>query len=248
VRPASVAALIVLWSAVAGTIELQLSELMRDLVVEVVDPPAAAGRAHLSESARKDGTVHYIVSPAAPLAAGNSVTLRFSYSGGEKIAPQFAIDPVASFAFGGATAWYPQLAVDADARAVGTLKVVVPAGYEVVAPGERRGEGEFELRQPAALSFAAGRYLRVHRDGAVPMNALLLRPRSNVSAYLDGCARVLDLLIQEFGPYAAVSPRRRRRADWPRRTTRAPPPATARRPYRVSLARRLRRGCHRDRS
>jgi len=72
------------------------------------------------------------------------------------------------------------------------------AGRKCHRAGRAPRRGRVRAGQPAALSFAAGRYLRVHRDGAVPMTALLLRPRSNVSAYLDGCARVLDRSECEF--------------------------------------------------
>ena len=191
-------------------LELSLSDLMRDLRVEVIEPKISAGAAQLQGKPPVNGSISWTIQPPRPIPAGEQVKLKFSYAGGEKIAFVFYIGAEGSFAGGNSTAWFPQ--IERDARSTGTLNFKVPARYTVVAPGKQinaeaqtsKGEFQFEITNPSYFSFAAARYSVIRRTtGKVPTTAYLLRPRSNINDFLDKCATVLDALTQEFGanPY-----------------------------------------------
>lgn len=184
-------------------IELSLSDLMRDLRVEVIEPKRSAGAARMEKKEKEQ----WIITPQQPIPAGERVLLRFSYVGGEGISIVFYLGPEGSFAGGLNTAWYPQ---PDKAKGVGTVKFSVPAGYSVMATGTQRqtpeeaalGNFRFDVEKPTFFGFAAARYTVVRQtNGAVPVSAYLLRPRENIKEYLDGCSKVLNLLVQEFGDY-----------------------------------------------
>lgn len=193
--------------------KLILSDVMRNLRVEVSAPSASSGEARLEQQARGE-TVTWTVFPVRPIPAGEDVRLRFSYNGGEQTRFVFYIGTEGSFAGGNSTPWYPQ--IERDARATGTLRFSVPAGYSVFAPGAKPRSSssakptaserfDFTITRPSYFSFAAARYSvqrRRSRNGT-PISAYLLRPRPKIGEFLDGCERVLDALTQEFGenPY-----------------------------------------------
>ena len=183
-------------------LKFSLHDVMRDFEAEVLEPAASAGRARVEK--RGEG---WIVRPPRAVPAGAPVLLKFSYAGGERGAFVFYLGPEGTFASGINTAWYPQ----ADGgRGTGVLRFEVPAGYSVHAAGARRssvedearGRFRFEIDSPVYFAFGAGRYT-VHRSerGRTPVSAHLLRPREGIDKYLEGCARVLDVLSTEFGPY-----------------------------------------------
>ncbi|MDQ3253369.1 MAG: hypothetical protein M3R15_05580 [Acidobacteriota bacterium] len=196
------------------SIKLILSDVMRNLRVEITEPRASAGEARLEQQSSGEA-VTWTVYPARPIAAGEAVRLRFSYDGGEQTRFVFYIGAEGSFAGGNSTAWYPQ--IERDARATGTLRFSVPAGYTVFAPGAeisgissapQQSAGarfDFTITRPSYFSFAAGRYSVERRRSfnGTPTSAYLLRPRPRIGDFLDNCARVLDALTQEFGanPY-----------------------------------------------
>jgi hypothetical protein len=183
-------------------LKLTLNDVMRDFVVEVVEPSASAGRARVEKKGRS-----WVVTPPRAIPAGAAVVLRFSYSGGERGAVVFYLGPEGTFASGINTAWYPQAE---GGRGTGTLRFDVPAGYKVHAAGARRTSAEeeargrfrFDIESPVYFAFGAGRYtVRRSTRGRIPVSAHLLRPRASVDEYLDGCSKVLDVLVKEFGPY-----------------------------------------------
>jgi hypothetical protein len=194
-----------------ATIEMNLSELMTDFQVQIVEPAANAGPLELVKENKKEADEHFVrwtLRLKNPIAANQSVQLHFSYGGGEKSDFVFYIGPEGSFAGGANTLWYPQLEEN-DGRARGQLRFSVPAGYTVLATGENRGIGaeeakgnfNFENELPSHFSFAAGKYTILERGGSVPMRAYLLHPRENIQGYLDGCTKILAVLSKEFGPY-----------------------------------------------
>lgn len=193
------------------TVELEVSELMKDFQAEIIEPAESAGPVTLTQGEKKDPQdkfVRWLLRPAHAIAAGKSVGIRFSYGGGESVAFVFYIGPEGIFAGGSNTAWYPQLDENSG-RGRGVLKFSVPAGYTVLATGhehgspaqEAQGNFEFENRIPSQFSFAAGKYTVLKRNGIVPMRAYLLHPRANVDGYLDGSTKVLGILSDEFGKY-----------------------------------------------
>lgn len=181
---------------------LRLSEVMRDLHVEVVEPPGA-GPGDL----KKRTTSEWAIEPARPIATGESVLLRFSYSGGEQIAVVFYLGPDGSFVSGVNQAWYPQ--VGDRLRGRGALNFSVPPGYSVYSVGRNgttaseaaRGNFRFEVTDPVRFSFGAGRYSVISRSGSVPVSVYMLHPRDNAEKYATGCFNILSLLVQEFGAY-----------------------------------------------
>jgi hypothetical protein len=202
-----------IWLPASGVrraeIELALSELMGDFEVEVLRPLASAGRAKLVKAKSENGEATWTVKPMRPFPEGEVVELRFSYAGGGQLARLFYIGPEVSFASAYGTNWYP-LVVDSNDRGTGSLRISVPAGETAIAEGERRdapGQQQaqhtfvFENNHPTYFSFASGKYVVVRRDGTIPVAAYLLKPRQNMEQYLNEVAKILDVLVGEFGPY-----------------------------------------------
>lgn len=205
------------------SLELSLSELMEDFRVEIVNPAASAGVARLDKSVRPHsrpgwGTATWRVHPPRPIPANEPVLLRFSYTGGgERTSFIFSLEAEVCFGAGIATAWYPEVEefpIESDGRlrglrGTGTLNFSVPRGYVVHAQGIQRntpeqmaqGSFRFEINSPVFFSFASGRYVVRRRSGTLPIALYLLRPRENAESYMDGSARVLNALTQEFGDY-----------------------------------------------
>lgn len=189
-------------------IRLSLSELMRDLTVEIIEPAASAGLAKVEKSDASGKNLKWIIRPIRPIPAYHSVLLRFSYAGGEQLANQFYIGSEVSFASAWGTDWYPLIDGEND-KGMGTLRVSVPVGQMVYASGTRRSSAQeaergifkFEVVHPTYFVFAAGRYTVIRRSGSVPIAAYLLAPRRNTKQYLDAVSRILDVLTQEFGNY-----------------------------------------------
>jgi hypothetical protein len=189
-------------------IRLSLSELMQNLTVEVLEPAASAGTVRVEKRDASGRNVKWIVRPVRPIPAGETVRLRFSYAGGERIANQFYIGPEVSFASAWGTDWYP-LIDGANDKGIGSLRFSVPAVQTVYANGSRRsstqeaeqGISRFEIIHPTYFTFAASNFNITRRNGSVPIAAYLLKPRQNIERYLDGISRILDVLIKEFGKY-----------------------------------------------
>lgn len=190
-----------------SSIKFILSDLMHDFQVEVLTPIVSAGKARVEKA---EAGIWEVFLPQ-PIPAGQSITLRFSYSGGEGISTVFYLGPEGSFAGGLNTAWYPYLRTG-RAQGTGIIKFSVPQGYSVAATGTRRstaeeaGQGQFrfEVNQPTFFGFAAGRYtVLAHQSGAIPIKAYFLRPRPDWTEknFLGVCAKILNLLTRDFGAY-----------------------------------------------
>jgi len=144
-----------------STIELDLSSLMKNVNVEIVEPPESAGIA-ASRTAKSDhGVNHWVIEPQRAVAAGKAIQIRMTYDGGEGIGFTFYLGPEGSF--GGQNAfWYPQWE---DTRGKGRLVFSVPAGFTVLSTGARRsgaedeakGKFEFVNDVPTRFAFAAAR-------------------------------------------------------------------------------------------
>ncbi len=194
--------------ALRQSVPLQLSDVMHDFQVTVIEPKVCQGLARLEKQAERDKTVKWSVQPSTPFPAGEPLRLQFSYSGGEEIRFVFYLGEEGSFAGGFNTAWYPQ--IEGDARCTGKMNFSVPAEYKVIATGKRRsspaqesnGDFAFEITQPSMLTFAAAKYFveqRVDAQGRTTA-AYLLRARAHIGAYLNQCVKVIDALAEEFGP------------------------------------------------
>lgn len=189
-------------------IQLSLSELMRGLQVEVLRPGTSAGAARLENTKVENAEVNWKVYPPQPFPPSEDITLRFSYSGEEKLAYIFYIGPEVSFASAYGTNWYP-LAIASFDRGVGSLKISVPAGETAIAEGDKRSSPEqeaqgtflFETNHPNYFSFASGKFKTVRRNGAIPVSVYLLSDRENMLQYLEGVAKIFGVLVREFGPY-----------------------------------------------
>ncbi|HEX5702483.1 MAG TPA: M1 family aminopeptidase [Pyrinomonadaceae bacterium] len=198
-------------------VEFSLSELMREVRVEVLSPRASSGLARV-ENARTeggffttDGTPNrdavYRVHPSKPFPAREPIELRFRYSGGGTARFIFHVGPEVTFASAYGTTWYPQL--NEASQGIGSMEISVPAGEQAIASGDRtstlseeeRGIFRFQIRHPTFLSFAAGKFTVVRRDGPVRVSVYLLRARPGMTEYLAGVQRILKTLAEEFGPY-----------------------------------------------
>jgi hypothetical protein len=198
-------------------IDLSLSELMRDLRVEVVKPNANAGAVSIKTTRTEGGLIPpggatnqdivYRVQSSKPFAKGEDVELKFSCSSVEKMGLMFYVGPEVTFVSAYGTTWYPQ--ISEPSRSTGSLKISVPAGEKAIASGKRRssineeaqGTFRFENNYPTYLSFAAGKFIVTRREGAIPVSAFLLRSRPNTTEYLEGVQKILKVLSAEFGRY-----------------------------------------------
>ena len=205
------------------SVELWLSELMDKFKVDVVSPGVSLGAVKLAtthhpESRRGWGIINWKIVPAKPFPANEPIVLRFSYASETAgSSNQFGLGGEAAFAGGIATAWYPQLEDPLANRNVqfkglrgtGLLDFSVPPGYAVHATGAARSEQKetaagsfrFEVNHLAFFSFSAARYSVKKKDGLVRIGLYTLRPHPAANQFLDGTARVLKVLVDEFGDY-----------------------------------------------
>ena len=196
-----------------SSIQIGLSNVMRALQVEVLEPKSCGGPAKLERQRETDKMNVWTATPASAFPSGEAVKLRFSYAGGEEIRFVFYIGVEGSFAGGFNTAWYPQVEGDEKdevAKSTARMLFSLPLEYKVIATGkqlsgaeqEAKGDFVFETAQPSMLSFAAAKYLvqqHVSKSG-IHMAAYLLRQRVHIKDYLERCAEVMDVLVREFGP------------------------------------------------
>jgi hypothetical protein len=195
-----------------NSIQLQLSDLMQDFSVEVIEPQSSKGQAkvdrHQPGSTGGGGTSTWDVAPHSQFPAGAPILLRVAWAGGHDPGNIFYLGPESSFASGISTVWYPQVPDPAGgtSAAMGRITFRVPKGYMVVASGvpeggsEAPGEFRFLVNVPTYFSFAAGKYIVFRKDGSASTSAYLLRPRENAQSYLDGCTKILQRLEEEYGP------------------------------------------------
>lgn len=200
-------------SEARSSIQIGLSNVMRDLQVEVLEPKSCAGQTKIEKQREINKMIVWRLTPASAIPAGESVKLRFSYAGGEEIRFVFYIGAEGSFAGGFNTAWYPQVEGERKnqvAKSTGRMAFLVPVEYKVIANGKRlstaeqEGKGDFlfEVVQPSMFSFAAAKYTIEQRVSSTGIHtaAYLLRPRPHAKDYLEKCAEVTDVLVREFGP------------------------------------------------
>jgi len=192
--------------AARNEIEFYLSPKMEGLKVQLLEPKASAPL-NLQSSKEEGGDTKWTFNPTLPIPAAQSILLQFSYTSDGKSAPQFNISPEGSFAGGGGELWYPQTAY--KNREVGTLRFKVPAGETAFSNGvlestpQQKASGEFIFRvtEPLKFAFASGKYTVTRREGAVPFNLYLLRPRKQAGTILNGCAKALTFLTSLFGKF-----------------------------------------------
>ena len=131
----------------------------------------------------------------------------------------FLIGAEGSFAGGSSTAWYPQ--IERDARATGTLRFFVPAGYTVSlrarkteknhAPQPTAG-ARFSLQSHVHLISLLPPHATLSNDGVAATHPDIRLPSSfapRIGDFLDRCARVLDALTQELAQTLTVIRARR---------------------------------------
>ena len=200
-------------SEARSSIQIGLSNVMRDLQVEVLEPKSCAGQAKIEKQRETNKMIVWTTTPASAIPADEAVKLRFRYAGGEEIRFVFYIGAEGTFAGGFNTAWYPQVEGERKnqvAKSTGRMAFSVPVEYKVIATGKRlstaeqEGKGNFlfEVVQPSMFSFAAAKYIVEQRDSnsGIHMAAYLLRERPHIKDYLEKCADVMEVLVREFGP------------------------------------------------
>ncbi len=183
------------------TLEFSLMNIMTELKVESSPPSALTAAAEALPGA---GNLERRLTFATPVAAGDEVTIRFSYSSQTPSKFVYHIGTDAMLAGGPTSAWFPKLV----SKAKGTIRYHYPRRYTMVAGGPAVDEIAGNTRtttvtyaKPATFSFVAAEFIQHERQGVVPMRAFVLHDRQGLDAYLDGCSRILALLTQEFGPY-----------------------------------------------
>lgn len=194
-----------------------LSEMAAGLKIEVMKPTASAGPVkpeRIERPGSTSGLRRWTLLPPRPLPAGAPVVLRFSYSIENGLDSVFYIGPEGSFASGINTAWYPE-PEDQDQfrlRGTGTLQFSVPAGYVAYTTGTQLGTPEqaaqgtfrFQIDSPVFFSFGMGKYTVFRRSSngnTISIYLLRPRPQQQVENLIDGSARVIGALVQEFGSY-----------------------------------------------
>ncbi len=187
-------------------IDFYLSPKMEGLKVQLIEPEAS-GPLNLQSNQEEGGDTKWVFKPTRTIPAGQSTLLRFSYTSDGKPAPQFNVSPEGSFAGGGGELWYPQAAY--KNREIGTLRFTALAEDTVISNGtresapeqERKGEFIFRVTEPSKFAFASGKYIITRREGKVPFNLYLLRPRAQAQTILEGCAKTLNFLTNLFGEF-----------------------------------------------
>src|SRR4029450_4515983 len=96
------------------SVQVLLSESMRNFAVEVIEPRVSRGRPVLEQRERPGSTPGagsrvWTIVPPAPFPAGQPILLRFSWAGGNQPGFVFYLGPEGSLAGGINTAWYPQV-------------------------------------------------------------------------------------------------------------------------------------------
>jgi hypothetical protein len=160
----------------------------------------------VSDAPRANGDRAWTLRFAAPVAAGVEVEVRFSY----RIEGQgllFYLGPEVCFATAWGMNWYPLALADNQGMATGSLRVVVPAGWKVVAShraisGPREsGTFRYEIIYPTYFSFAAGPFVVTELAGAPHVSVYTLGAREHAASLAEGTQRMLAVLAREFGSY-----------------------------------------------
>jgi hypothetical protein len=182
---------------------LQLSSLMRDFKVRVVEPRVSAGEATLVKDESGAPKVLWRIIPQQPFPPDSAVTLNVSYEGGEGGGFGFSLGHEGSFAVGILTPWYPQLpgtGTWVPRRGTGSIRFSVPPDHTVIASGIRSSSQSFTFSKPSFFTFAAGKYTHVQKPGH-RVSAYVLTPRASTDTLLSGAAEILKTLTEEFGEY-----------------------------------------------
>ena len=193
---------------IVDSVELQIDRRVSDLEISA----ATAGQFAQVTVARRGNSA--VITLPAPVAAGSRVTLRFRYRLGANSVRSFYIARDGVLLSGESFRWYPL--PSGSRRATGQLSFLLPEGLTVAATGRRIGPREaggavrFEVTNPTTFSFAAGRHevytspvvFPIVRGEGEPVVALhLLTPRPGATERLAFIRRILDVLVDEFGPY-----------------------------------------------
>lgn len=163
-------------------------------------------RISVADAPRANGDRAWTLRFAAPIAAGASVEIRFSYRI-EGLGLLFYLGPEVCFATAWGMNWYPLSLADNAGKAIGSLTVEAPIGWKVVASHRAAsaprdgGMFRYEIIHPTYFSFAAGPFVVTERPGAPPVSVYTLGPREHAASLAEGAQRILGVLAREFGPY-----------------------------------------------
>lgn len=165
--------------------------------VQLSSEPAGTFAAAPARNDVVERTLHL----AAP---AREVTIRFAYAIRTETTFVYHIGEDAMLAGGPNQAWYPQLELKGTAE----VQYHYPSRYRMVTGTRLQDQDSAGTRttrasytQPSTFSFVAAPLIARARRGAVPVHAMVTRERAELPAYLDGCARILDVLSREFGAY-----------------------------------------------
>jgi len=205
--------------ATQTTLCFQLAQQIKNLRMEVVSPPSAAGS--LSPKMINNnglGSGNWSAEFLSPIPAGAPVTIKFSYDGGDQTAFVFHIGDGGSYACGSDIAWYPEFgtasttgkySVEGNGQVVGEVAYVIPSDLQIVANG-RKSEPtvsgatqtvKYVMEHASALSFVIDKFRVLHGTGKTPVSLYLKSDLGGDEAYITGIQRVLDLLTTIYGTF-----------------------------------------------
>ncbi|MGI8581825.1 MAG: hypothetical protein ACR2KX_06510 [Chitinophagaceae bacterium] len=110
---------------ITSELSLIMSDLMKDIKVDVIEPKTSNEKVELIAKKTSNENREYIIQFENPIPAGKDIRIKFSYWGGQQAAYQFYIGPECSFATAWGTNWYPLLKRNND-KGVGTLHFLSP--------------------------------------------------------------------------------------------------------------------------
>jgi hypothetical protein len=194
--------------SVRASVSFSLLAEFADARFDLLGPHGTTSRTALRRDTVGDN-VRWTLRPGTPFPARRPIVIRVQYRGAVRTHYVFHVGPDASFGGGKGVAWYPRVRGLPDARGVGDVTFLVPAGLTAVSSGrrvstraeERRGRFRFRVDAPLAFSFAVGRYHVMQRPGPVPIRIYALADRRSAPQYAAGVARILPVLVREFGAY-----------------------------------------------
>lgn len=144
-----------------------------------------------------------------PVPAGAQAVLRFSSTLSGSTAFLYHVGPGVAFASGWGDRWYPT--VDGVyGLGTGPITVRVPPGWKVITGADAVGRPEeeaagifrFAQRLQTYFTFVAGPYTIVtsHENVGPRISAWVLTPRDHTPQFINGAARMVQVLENEFGP------------------------------------------------
>ena len=190
-------------------LKVELSNIMRDFSAEFTAPEALRGPAQLKKEEDQGPQSIWLLIPSKPIPPNTTVVIRFHVGGGEEGGFVFYLGPEGTFASGLNTVWYPHVLIhDTNLRVAGTVRYSAPVGYIVGSSGKLLAEESSDANstftytyEHSYFSFTAAKYVVSQHTGKTRTAIYLLRHRERAAELSERLSKIIDLLIDEFGPF-----------------------------------------------